>query len=441
MPNIFPTNSKVVLLICLLVTPTAQSMEDFELQQLKQLFNKQQRGQAYEYANKHLASQEGDPYFDYYYGVSAIDAGHASEGVFALERVLLHFPEDHVARLELARGYFILEEYARSRQEFEQVLQGNPPELVQQNAQIFLDQIRLKESRYKTTSNGYVEMGVGSDSNVNSAPDADVIVSGTLLEDSTGQDDTFINAAASYQIVHPFAPGWTVNAGITGDIRKNTDFSQFDNITATLQFGMSALDAQSKYSINGVVQQFNLDGDDYRMLSGLNLGWRYSLSETSSLNTGLQYAMLDYDTLPNLNSSLTVINFNYNKRFATWLSPVIFAGLNVGMENPDDNDAFAKADVERDIVGVKLGMVLNLSSRLALQTALGTQKSDYNGPQQSGDPVTRNDTYNTADINLLWLFSKNWRLDTKLAYSKNDSNVATRNYDRTRISLNINYAF
>ena len=29
--------------------------------------------------------------------------------------------------LELARGYFILEEYARSRQEFETVMQANPP--------------------------------------------------------------------------------------------------------------------------------------------------------------------------------------------------------------------------------------------------------------------------------------------------------------------------
>lgn len=99
----------------------------FNLKQLQELFKTYQRQQAYAYASQHLEQMEGDPYFDYLYGVSAIDTGHASEGVFALERVLLAFPEDHVARLELARGYFILEEYARSRVEFEIVLKTEPP--------------------------------------------------------------------------------------------------------------------------------------------------------------------------------------------------------------------------------------------------------------------------------------------------------------------------
>ena len=40
---------------------------------------------------------EGDGNFDYIYGVAAIDTGHASEGVFALERVLIQFPGDSKA--------------------------------------------------------------------------------------------------------------------------------------------------------------------------------------------------------------------------------------------------------------------------------------------------------------------------------------------------------
>ena len=113
----------VILFVALsiLLSFKTHAAENFNLKHLQSLFVSYQRQAAYDYAMKHIKQMEGDPYFDYFYGVSAIDTGHASEGVFALERVLLLHPNDHVARLELARGYFILEEYARSRQEFEKV--------------------------------------------------------------------------------------------------------------------------------------------------------------------------------------------------------------------------------------------------------------------------------------------------------------------------------
>ena len=424
----------------MLMTTLAFAADDYSLEYMSKLFKQYKRAEAYEYARQHLATQEGDPYFDYFYGVSAIDTGHASVGVFALERVLLVFPEDHVARLELARGYFILEEYSRSRQEFEAVLENDPPESVRQNAQVFLDQIRLKEARYRTTSNGYIEVGVGSDSNVNSAPDQDAAIAGVLSQDSTGQDDNYMSLLASYQLTHPFSPGWTFNTAITGDYKKNADLGQFDTLSATLQLGVSALDKQSKYSVNAVAQQYNLDSDKYRMLTGLTLGWRYSLSEKSALNSSLQFAKLDFDTASSLNSTLAVLNFGYTHQFAASLSPVLVAEMKYGFEDPEATDASAVADVERDITGLRLGLVLNLMPRLAMQTFVGTQISEYGGPQ-IGSTLTREDTFNTADINLLWLFSKDWRLDTRIGYSKNDSNLAIRNYDRTRISLNLNYAY
>ena len=132
---------KIIKGICLfgilLVSSNSLAADDYNLELLISLFEKNSV-QAYSYAAEHLSEQEGDPQFDYYYGVAAIDAGHASQGVFALERVLLLYPDEHAARLELARGYFIHEEYARSRQEFETVMQLNPPDDVMQNAQIFL---------------------------------------------------------------------------------------------------------------------------------------------------------------------------------------------------------------------------------------------------------------------------------------------------------------
>ncbi len=52
----------------------------------------------------------GDPLYDYYFGIAAVDSGRASLGVLALERVLLSNPLNDLARLELARGYFVLKD-------------------------------------------------------------------------------------------------------------------------------------------------------------------------------------------------------------------------------------------------------------------------------------------------------------------------------------------
>ena len=175
---------------------------DFDLQHLQTLFNSYQREQAYHYASQYLAEKEGDSTFDYMYGVAAIDDGHASQGVFALERVLMQFPDDHLARLELARGYFILEEYARSRQEFEKVLTVNPPKGVRDTTETFLEQIRLKEARYRTTTGGSVALGLGSDSNVNSSTDdsnpyGDDIPPFALDTTSLQQSDTYTELATN----------------------------------------------------------------------------------------------------------------------------------------------------------------------------------------------------------------------------------------------------
>lgn len=416
----------------------------FELSTLQQLFNQYKRQQAYDYASQFLVEMEGDPYFDYYYGVSAIDAGHASQGVFALERVLLIFPDDHVARLELARGYFILEEYARSRLEFEKVLAAEPPVAVQETTQQFLDQIRLKEARYQTTSSGFVSLTLGTDSNVNSGAESDSITVIELSQDSIGQQDSYSELVAAWQIAHPFSPGWMLNGGITGSFRANQEYDQFNNNTGTLQFGVSRLYRESRYRAELLYQKFQLDGNDYRDISGLNLEWHYALSQKSRFSSALQYIVLEYPEQPTRDSNLSTLSLTYSHSFATILNPLLFGTINVGAEKADDSsNANALSDTERDILGMRLGTVLSFNQKLALQIAASYQTSEYAGEQTFPlfTGVTREDDFTSAELNLLWLFHRNWRLDTRFSYSDNSSNVALYSYDRNIFSLNLNYAF
>jgi hypothetical protein len=133
---------------------------------LKALLEKGQAAEAYELGRQHQ-DQLGNPFFDFYFGVAAIGAGRAGDGVLALERFVVNAPDNVNGRLELGRGYFVLGEDTRARQEFEIVLATNPPAEVQANVQRFLDAIRSREFLYRPTQGFYLEAGLGYDSNAN----------------------------------------------------------------------------------------------------------------------------------------------------------------------------------------------------------------------------------------------------------------------------------
>jgi len=408
----------------------------FNIKILQSLFESMKRGQAYAYARHHLPEMEGDPYFDYFYGVSAIDSGHASEGVFALERVLVSFPDDQVARLELARGYFILQEYAEAKSAFETVLATNPPKRVKDTAEAYIDRIRTSESRYRPTHSGFLEFTIGSDDNVNAGVDESTeFLSFSFTGNSLAQDDNFTNLLGSWSYSHPFSPGWLFETTLTGNFRKNLDLDLFDTSTLTLQTGITHLQASSKYKTGIIAQQFNLDGDDYRSLAGIHFDWQYTLSEQSSLNTSLQYAQLDYTNTPLRNSDLITLGINYVKSFSVYLQPVFFVTTTLGTESAEDNTS---VNAERDIYSLRSGLVLSFTNTLALQTAIGTQNSQYPVPQFA---IEREDDYNTANIGLLWAFARKWRLSTQFNYSKNDSNLDLYDYERNVFEMTLNHTF
>jgi surface lipoprotein assembly modifier-like protein len=244
------------------------------------------------------------------------------------------------------------------------------------------------------------------------------------------------------QLAYPFAPGWKLNVVGTGILKKNQDFSEFDTTTGTLQTGISLKTKSSLYNLDLVAQEFLLDTQSYRSLTGANAGWVYHATEQSSFNASFQFARLSYKTYSILDSDLMTLNLGYSKEFTASLAPVFFTNAKLGNENAKSDSAGAKANTSRDIYSLRLGMALSFSSRFILQAALGSQGSRYKDKQIT-EPVgiKRKDTYNTADLSLFWLLNKDWRIDTRIAYSQNTSNVPIREYDRLLASFNVNYNF
>lgn len=418
----------------------------FNFNILKSLFDSMKRKQAYAYARHHLPEMEGDPFFDYLYGVSAIDSGDANEGVFALERVLVSYPGDLVARLELARGYFVLQEYAQSKDAFEIVLKTNPPKHVRDTAESYLDQIRVSESRYRPTHSGFLEFTMGSDDNVNAGIDESTNFFGfRFTPDSLSQDDNFTALTGAWNYAHPISPGNIFESSVTANVRKNLDLSQFDTNTLGASAGFTQIRASSKYKTSLVAQQFMLDGESYRTLAGINFDWQYTLSQQSSLTSTIQYTQLDYTDQPgqpSKDSSLSTLGVSFLQSFSAYLQPVFFATVSLSAEAADEsNSPSALANTERDITNIRTGVMLNFTNTLALEAGIGLQSSQYGGKSIIRPTITREDDYSSANLGLIWAFARKWRFDSRFNYTKNDSTLDLYDYERNVFEMTLNYTF
>ena len=121
---------------------------------------------AYELLLPLESQRAGDPEFDYLLGIAALDAGDPERAVFALERVLALQPNNHVARAEIARAYYVMGEREQARREFETVRAQAIPAEAKATVDRFLSAIAAAET---TRIDGYVELSLGYDSNVSSA--------------------------------------------------------------------------------------------------------------------------------------------------------------------------------------------------------------------------------------------------------------------------------
>ena len=62
--------------------------------EIRQRLNAGDAAAAYQIGLDNSADQAGEPSFDFYFGLAALEAGHAERAVFAFERVLMQQPDN-----------------------------------------------------------------------------------------------------------------------------------------------------------------------------------------------------------------------------------------------------------------------------------------------------------------------------------------------------------
>ena len=431
---------------CALVLSTSlvYAKADF-INEIAKLYEDGQASEAYALAEQHLLEAEGDPYFDYYYGLSAIDSGYLDQGVFALERVLMFRPKDHRTRLELARGYFLLEQYDRARQEFSKVLNADPPEEVKENIAQFMDVIELREAGYKTTVDMYAEVGVGYDSNVNSSPSAanfetPTLGPGTLGDSSTSIDDTYYSYAVGASVNHPVKPGFFLFGDASTTYKSFEDAPDFNLRSANVQGGFILTNDRGRLKLGMQWQDFEVGHDRYREMLAINGDVRWQLNDRTMLTGFAQLADMNFLTNTSRDSWQQMAGIGFQRLFSVRYRPILFASLYGGAERSRQDTATAEELVDRDIYGFNIGTQLTITQKLSLSFAIALQESRYRY-EDSFFLTNREDEYHNFSVKGVWKLDKQWAVGANLDYTENDSNIIINRYYRTTAGMTIRYDY
>jgi hypothetical protein len=388
-----------------------------------------------------LESQRaGDPEYDYLLGISALDSGEGERAVFALERVLAVNPNHPQARAEIARAYFALGEKENALREFQNVRATNPPEAVKQTIDRYLSALGAGATRL----NGFVEIGFGYDSNVNSATASSQIAIpalgggvATIAPSGVKIHDTFTTVGGGVNVVRGFTPEWAVVAGASVNGKFNTRESEFNTGTVDGNLGLRWSRGKEAITAGYQGQDFRVDNNDFRRSNGIVAQWQHNTSESSQMSLFVQEADLGYPGQTIRDARRTIVGAAFGYGWDTPRKPVVFGSLYGGSEKQKEADV---PQLGHKPVGVRLGGQVSVGANAVLFGLLSYEQRVYNGD----DPlflVTRRDSQVDLRVGVNYALLPGWLLVPQVAYTNNRSNIDVDKYDRTVVSLALRKTF
>ena len=399
---------------------------------------------AYALLTPHEPDLAGDPGFDYLLGIAAMDSGHLTHSVFALERVLAVQPDNVLARAEIARVYLMLGEVGTSQREFETVSNSkNIPPAARNTIERYLTAFRATPEE-GADFKAFLALTVGWDSNVNAASDISSVAipaagGAIFLIDPTAQavDDAFTTVAGGASVSYPLNDSLRINAGLNAYSRYLPNETQFDTGSLNGYAGLDLKQGDTIFTMAGQGEHFLLDGDTYRNAYGGLLQLRHELSDVNQFTTYAQYARLEYPQQGYRDGNRFTLGGAYSSILAGRFSPTGFIGAFGGVENVDESDFDF---LSYHFVGVRMGGQLRFNPRTSLFGFFNYERRDYESP----DPlfnVKREDNVFGVRVGSDYHFARQWTLTPAVDYMRSDSDIPIFTYDRWIVSATMRVDF
>ena len=386
----------------------------------------------------------GNSRFDYLLGVTALDSGHPDKATLAFERVLAVDPNFAGARLDMARAYFHLGDLARAKTEFDAVLKQDPPEAARITIVKYLNAITAAEQAKKIHYSGYVEGGIGHDSNVNNSTNQSEIpvpalgnLVFTLSPTNQQTADNYYSAGAGGEVSKSLDDNWSVYGG--ADLRKrgNRNMTEFDASSLDTRAGVVKSKGDDIYRMGGTFGDYTLGEAPFRDAYGISGDWRHNLNQTNQINVFGQYTLNQFaqSDMQINNFDQTIIGAGLQHILADGKT-ALFGSVNLVSERATDG----RADGDDTGYGLRVGGQTTIREAIDLYANAGYQTGNYD-QGNAAFLTTRSDRLTDLTLGGNWHFAKFWTMRPQVSYTKNNSNITIYAFNRLDTSINVRREF
>ena len=406
---------------------------------LRTLVDSRQYEQAYSLGSTIQLEYEGSPTFDFYFGLSALETGHYQDAAFALERAAISRPDQARIRLELARAFFLTNDFAASRSAFQSVLDEDPPAEVRQNVQSYLARMDELERDKGSELSFFVETASGYDDNINSATGVGAINTPfgnfALTEDGQAQEDNFVSVSGGVNWKHALTPASAVDISLLPSYRANFDGSTFDIGVLRLETGYSRVSGSTQWRLGGRLQTVTVDQERFQDAYGLvgsltqdfGDGWYGSATGTA---TTLRF---DGDKARDTDQYLLALTLA--KQFGSTSHSFTVYGASEPARNEDVGEHNGKV-----FYGGSYGLQWALSQTVVPFLGLSYQSGEYDADHPVF-AITREDDQLAGRIGLQWLVMPKLLVRAEYRYTDVDSNLEVFKIERNEVEAGLRYSF
>jgi len=389
--------------------------------------------------------------YDYLLGVASLDSGKLDDAIIAFERVLAVNPNHAGAQMDLARAYFAAGSFDLAEAAFRSLAASNPPPAAQQTIVRYLEAINARKRQTTPGWIGYAELGLGYDSNITGVPSdfgaaaqqSFGIVGIEATGNSVKRHAGFANAAGALEYSYPLSRGWSLFGGGEVKLRGYEGESKYNSASGEARAGGALNDGPTQWRAMATYQHFNQEGEapgdppptNDRRIATAQLDWKHSLDPRTQVGLGAQYGRVRFPTN-------AVEDFDQFYLQGTWLrsfeakgSPLLYLSLFGSDDRAVNKLPDGETDKSKTLAGARTYAQYSFNPKLSLFNGLGyVMRRDKDAFARSTTVEIGKDKFAEFMLGVYWQFQKTCAVRTQYVYTRNNSNIAIYDFDRSEVS-------
>jgi len=407
-------------------------------EELNQLIKNKQYQAALIFSDEYIFDYAGEPTFDFLIGIAAVKVGDYQQAVFALERTVIVRPKWKLARFNLAKSYFYIDNFMAAKNELNKLQPLVTDETFKETISVFLDRIEQSILNKQKQLKQLIGISIGLDSNINSGAILDEFQSPLLNQpiqlsqesQETSDEALYFNYQLRYQV-----PLNQTKLIISEIALFHTDYKESDN--NKFQSSIAQISAKyqdnwswSTFQVGAYLRPLLLDSAMYRNQYGIEANLIIPFNK--KINFSVQAGMGDsvYSYLNDLDSKDSFIGLS-----AQYSEGPFWHQIHANMSRIDATSQ------DSDYNSYKLYLMQYQTSYFVSQYhqinfLLQYQDYNYEGIHPFWLEV-RDESLYRGSLSWRYYLEDNWTWQLSIKHAQKQSNLPIYEYNRNEISFGL----